>query len=304
MSGAVAFAFAAGALSTVNPCGFAVLPAFLAYYLRADATAAPAPLTARLARGVGAGFAVSTGFGGIFTVAGLLLAAGLRLIIGVVPWVAAAVGAGLIAIGVLLLVGKTIGITINANGVAGRDGGVRGLVLFGAAYALASLSCTVAVLLAVVGQALAAADVLAVASIFAAYAAGAASVLVLLTVSAALASGALTRAVRRVLPYIGRVSGAVLVLSGAYLLAYWVPQLAGNREGIGLSRGGGAVAGTITEWLGRRTSLIGVLALAAVVVVGALSIPGARRSRRSTAPTDGDCCATEAEGFSAARQLG
>ncbi len=231
MSSAVAFAFAAGALSTVNPCGFAVLPAFLAYYLGAEAGTAPSSLTARLARGLGAGAAVSVGFAAVFTVAGLLLAAGLRLIIGAVPWAAVAVGAGLTVLGVLLLAGRKIGITVNANGLAGDGKGARGLMAFGAAYALASLSCTVAVLLAVVGQALAAADVVAVLAVFAAYAAGAASVLVLLTVSAALASGALARVVRRALPFAGRVSGAFLVLSGLYLIAYWVPQLAGQRDG-------------------------------------------------------------------------
>jgi cytochrome c-type biogenesis protein len=170
----MAFAFAAGALSTVNPCGFAVLPAFLANYLGADAGTAPAPLAARLARGLGGGLAVSAGFAAVFTVAGLLLAAGLRVIIGVVPWVAVGVGAALVAAAVLLLAGKKIGVTLNANGLAGRKDGVRGLVVFGAAYALASLSCTVAVLLAIVGQALAAADVVAVIAVFAAYSTGAA----------------------------------------------------------------------------------------------------------------------------------
>ena len=36
MNGLVAFAFGAGMLSTVNPCGFALLPAFLAYNLGSD----------------------------------------------------------------------------------------------------------------------------------------------------------------------------------------------------------------------------------------------------------------------------
>ncbi len=76
-------------------------------------------------------------------------------------------------LGVLLLAGREIGIAVNANGLAGDDKGARDLAAFGAAYALASLSCTVAVLLAVVGQALAAADVVAVLAVFAAYAAGA-----------------------------------------------------------------------------------------------------------------------------------
>jgi len=45
----------------------------------------------------------------VFTVAGLLLAAGLRLIIGAVPWAAVAVGAGLVVLGALLLAGRKIG---------------------------------------------------------------------------------------------------------------------------------------------------------------------------------------------------
>jgi cytochrome c-type biogenesis protein len=291
MSSAVAFAFAAGALSTVNPCGFAVLPAFIAYYLGQQADAGPVPLPTRVFRGVGAGAALSAGFAAVFTVAGLLLAAGLRLIIGAVPWIAVAVGAGLIALGLMLLAGRKVGLAVNANGLAGRDRGVRGLVLFGAAYALASLSCTVAVLLAVVGQALAASDLLAVVAVFAAYSLGAASVLVLLTVSAAVASGAMARLVRRALPYVGRVSGAFLVLSGAYLLAYWLPQLAGQREGTALSRAGGTVAGTVTQWLQGRTSLIALLA--AAVVAAALVFAALRRGKRTTADDDA-CCAPAA----------
>jgi cytochrome c-type biogenesis protein len=226
----------------------------------------------------------------VFTVAGLLLAAGLRLIIRAVPWAAAAVGAGLVVLGVLLLAGRKIGIAVNGNGLAGDGKGARGLVAFGAAYALASLSCTVAVLSAVVGQALAAADVVAVLAVFAAYAAGSASVLVLLTVSAALASGALTRVVRRALPCAGRLSGAFLVLSGLYLIAYWVPQLAGQREGTSLSRGGGALAGSATQWLQGNTTVIAVAAATVVVVVAALVTAAALRSRPRSGPPDDGCC--------------
>ncbi len=183
------------------------------------------------------------------------------------------------------------------------------MVVFGAAYAIASLSCTLAVLLAVVGQALASADVLAVVAVFAAYAAGAASVLVLLAVSAALASGALARAVRRALPFVGRLSGAVLVISGVYLVAYWLPQLAGDRSGTPLSRGGATIAGVITGWLEGRIGLVASAATVVLTVIAALAAAGAARTRRApraTLPTGGvgdtatagaapetsrDCCA-------------
>jgi cytochrome c-type biogenesis protein len=292
---ALAFAFAAGALSTVNPCGFALLPAFLAYYMGQETDAAPGSLAVRLYRGVSAGAALTAGYAGVFTVAGLLLAVGLRFLIGVVPWLAVAIGAGLAALGVALLAGRTVGLRLNANKLVRRRGGVRGVVIFGAAYAVASLSCTLAVLLAVIAQALAAADVAAVIGVFAAYATGAASVLVLLAVSAALASGALARVVRRALPYVSRVSGAVLVVSGGYLVAYWVPQLAGQRSGTALSRGGATVAGTFTQWLEGRIGLVAVAAVLALVGVAALVAASAQRERRGAARQPGaeeagDCC--------------
>jgi len=300
MSGTLAFAYAAGALSTVNPCGFALLPAFLAYYLGQETTADPRGLASRLIRGAGAGLALSAGYVTVFAVAGLLLAAGLRLLIQAVPWVAVAVGAGLVVLGVALLAGRQVGIRINPGKLGSKRSGLRGVTTFGMAYAVASLSCTLAVLLAVIGQALAAEDLIAVVGVFVAYAAGAASVLVLLAVSAAAASGALAVLVRRALPYAGRISGAVLMLSGAYLLIYWVPQLTGNRDGSALSRGGATIAGTLAGWLDGRTSAIGWAAAVALVLVAVLAALSRRRHPRETHPTvavDGaedDCCAPPA----------
>lgn len=64
--------------------------------------------------------------------------------------------------------------------------GPAGMLAFGAAYAIASLSCTLAVLLAVIAQALAASSLTTLVAVFAAYAAGASTVLVLLALSTAL----------------------------------------------------------------------------------------------------------------------
>lgn len=296
MSATLSFAFAAGALSTVNPCGFALLPGFLAYYIGQEAGSTAPSLPARLHRGIKAGLALSAGYAAVFTVAGLLLAAGLRFLIGVVPWVAVAVGVGLVVLGLVLMTGRGLNLQLRAPGLARRREGVSGVVTFGAAYAVASLSCTLAVLLAVVAQALAAADALAVIGVFAAYAAGAASVLILLAVSAALASGLLARAVRRLLPFVGRLSGAVLVLSGAYLVAYWTPQLMGNRGGSAVSRSGGMVAGVIGQWLEQHTTPIAVVtALLLVGLAAFAAVKAARRPRDAAAvpPSTSkveDCC--------------
>ena len=100
---------------------------------------------------------------------------------------------------------------------------------FGAGYALASASCTLAVLLAVVTQALASTNISGVLVVFAAYAAGSATLLLSLALFAAFASGLINRFLRRLLPHMNRITGAVLALSGGYLLLYWLPQLLGGH---------------------------------------------------------------------------
>ncbi len=115
-----AAAFVTGMLATVNPCGFAMLPGFLAFYLGADTEQGPRrPVTA----GLSAGAALGLGFAAVFTVSGLLLAIGLRLAIGWVPWLAVAVGAVLVTVGILQVFGRGV--------LGGRRSGQTALPLAG-----------------------------------------------------------------------------------------------------------------------------------------------------------------------------
>lgn len=105
--------------------------------------------------------------------------------------------------------------------------GIGRIVVFGAGYAIASASCTLALLLAVVTQAAATTLVGAVA-VFAAYAAGSALLLITLALLAAVAGHTLARALQRIARYAGRIAGALLTVSGAYRLVYGLPQLLGT----------------------------------------------------------------------------
>lgn len=229
-----AFAFAAGALATVNPCGFAILPAFLAYYLGEDdedntpgGQGLP-DVFARVTNGFLVGLAVTGGFVAVFSVAGLVVSLGLRALVGFVPWAAVVIGAGLVVAGLAMLSGRRVALNVGRDFAPGEGRSYRRMFAFGAGYAIASLSCTLAVLLAVIAQALATSNPAQMVGVFTAYALGTGTVLIALTVSAALAKAAVARVVRRLLPVIGRVGGAVLVASGAYLIAYWLPNLTGS----------------------------------------------------------------------------
>lgn len=190
MSAAVALAFGAGLLATVNPCGFALLPSFLSFYLGADEnTQTPGGLLARAWQGLTVGLVLSGAFSAVFIITGLVVTAGLRSVLDALPWVAFAVGVTLIVLGAAMVAGRRVSLLAASRlqpGVEQRTGYSR-VAAFGVGYALASLSCTLAVFLVVVSQALTVSGVTQTLAVFGAYAAGSASVLLALSVSAALA---------------------------------------------------------------------------------------------------------------------
>jgi cytochrome c-type biogenesis protein len=292
------FAFGAGMLAPVNPCGFAVLPAFFAYYLADQDDAGGGsvrakPLAAQIGHGFLVGLAVSAGFAGVFTLTGLLVSAGLRSLVTAVPWAAAAIGAVLVLLGALLLAGRQIRIPTGHGLQTGKSTGYRGLVLFGAAYAVASLSCTLAVLLAVVAQAAATANPLQLLAVFAAYGAGAASILVALALAAALAKETLARRIRSLLPAVTRLGGGVLALSGLYLILYWVPALTGQQNTFTTGLPPASVSAQLTGWLSENQGPVAAVTLllaAAGAVVTARGRMGRRSPGRERDQAE-DCCA-------------
>jgi len=293
MTALLALAFGAGLLAPVNPCGFAVLPAFIAYAIGADsdtATSTGRGMATRLAGGLRAGIALSLGFAGTFTLIGLLLAIGMRSVIGVVPWAAALLGGILAVGGVAMLLGRRIPLRLPTRRAGPARQGPTGVIAFGAGYALASASCTLALLLSVLTQALASTNLSGVLAVFAAYAAGSATLLLTLALFAAFTSSMINRFLRRLLPHMNRIMGGVLALSGGYLLLYWLPPLLGNgRPGSTALTG---LAGTIAVWMSNHQSLITVTALALIVAVTITTAALRHRDSptRESKSTD-DCCA-------------
>jgi len=275
----VVFAYGAGLLATVNPCGFAMLPAFLGFYIGADDTGGETlPVGRRAVQGVRVGAAVSAGFGAVFTIVGLAVTAGLRQLLTVVPWVAVALGIAFTILGAAMIAGRHIGLAAAQRvRVDTQHRSYPKMVAFGAAYAFASLSCTLAVLLSVIAQALATANLAQLVAVFAAYAAGAATLLMALALSAAFAKQGLTAKVSRVLPIATRLGGAVLALSGLYLIAYWLPSLLGSDARNPFAAPVEAASSTLSTWLSVNTSLAAVVG--AVVALGAAITAATSRLR-------------------------
>jgi len=227
------FAFGAGAVAAVNPCGFAMLPAYLSLYLGTEeAGFEKRSALARALRALLIGSVVSLGFVLLFGLAGVVVSAGGGVILGTMPWVGTVIGAALVLMGLLMLAGRTL-YTGLFERLAGRIGdpkemSVQGFFLFGLAYGLASLSCTLPVFLAVMGGGLTAGSFASGAGQFASYGLGMASVLLVLTLALAFFKAGVISRLRGVVPYVQTVSAVLLVLAGGYIIFYWWPVLVGG----------------------------------------------------------------------------
>ena len=227
------YAFGAGMVATVNPCGFAMLPAYLGLYLgRGEERFAQVSATRRFAQALVVSAAVSAGVVVLFGVAGLVIAAGGYFVVGAFPWIGLSIGVLLVALGLWLLTGHTLytGFTERLAASLGNDDhkGIRGFFVFGIAYGTASLSCTLPIFLSVVGSALAVQGFLPGATQFVSYALGMGLVIVVLTLALALFKGAVVGLLRQTLPYFQTFSAVLLLLAGVYIVYYWltVGQLA------------------------------------------------------------------------------
>lgn len=273
-------AFTAGTIAAFNPCGFAMLPAYLGFFAGSQ-DGGSVGSTVAIARSLRVSLAVSLGFGLVFGAAGLLISLASVAVSRYVPWITIAVGLALIPLGIAVARGYKIPIRLPFVQRGGRDRGIASMVLFGVSYGTVSLTCTLPPFLAVVSTTFSRSGVASGLGVFIAYTAGMASVMVALTVVLALAHGGVVGRMRRLLRHVHRVAGALLVVTGAYVAYYGYYDLAitsGRRVAGGPVEWVGKASAEISDWINR----IGALRLAgiatAVLLVTLLVLRG--RSRR------------------------
>jgi cytochrome c biogenesis protein CcdA len=224
------YSFGAGMVSTVNPCGFSMLPAYLSLYLGDlhEGSGARHHLFVAGARALLLGAAVTLGFTVLFSFFGMIIWAGGYILMQYLPWLGLLVGSALVGLGLFLLSGKSVHAALPAR-LANMIGtpetqGFKTYFLFGIGYGTASLGCTLPVFLVVVGSAMKSQGFSAGVFQFISYSLGMGAVLTSLALSMALFKGGLTNHLRRAVPHMGRIAGALLLVSGSYQVYYWLTK--------------------------------------------------------------------------------
>lgn len=284
MTDELTLALLAGMLATVNPCGFAMLPGYLALVVTgADTTSR----SARVGRALAASGLMAVGFVAVFGIFGLLSVPIASAAQRWLPIVTIVIGLFLVIMGGLLLAGKEIFLLLPKPKRGAPTTRVTSMLGYGIAFAVASLSCTIGPFLAVAGLALRGDDLGSGLSAFVAYALGMGLVVGVLAVAAALASHAAATGIRKLLPYVGRISGGLLVITGGYVGYYGIYELrlyhAGGQAADPVVDAAARVQGTLADWLdamGPIPLLITLVALTGAAVL-------LRRRRRSSQQADG-----------------
>jgi cytochrome c-type biogenesis protein len=223
------YAFGAGMVAAVNPCGFAMLPAYLGLYLGAsDSRAASwSGANARVVKALWVSAMVTLGFIILFGVAGLVLSIATSTIARYLPWMGLAIGVLLVLVAGRMLGGRVLYSSFGERfadrlGSSARESSGRGYLAYGLGYGAASLSCTLPIFLAVVGSTLAVSGFVPAMAQFLLYALGMGFVITLLTLATALFKSAVITYMRGIVRYVQTASALLLLVAGAYIIYYWL----------------------------------------------------------------------------------
>ena len=296
MGARLALAFSAGMVATVNPCGFALLPAYLSYFLgldidatgrdseageadrHHDPTGRSSSRRSPVLRALVVSAAVTAGFLVVFGIMGLAWSSVSSVIGQRLPWFTLIIGIGLVALGIAVLRGfePTIRLPHLDLNRSGRE--TLTMFLYGVSYAVASLSCTIPVFISLVSVTLDGSFGQSVGA-FVAYGLGMGMTLAILTMAVALARTGVVTAFRRILPHMQTISGALLVFAGVFVGYYaWV-----EIQELGSGASSPVVDWTrdVQSWLQNHVEGIGgarLAAAAAIVIAAAVAIAVVRRS--------------------------
>ncbi|GAA0806486.1 cytochrome c biogenesis CcdA family protein [Spirilliplanes yamanashiensis] len=281
MGASLLLALTAGMLGAVNPCGFAVLPAYLSVLVAGDAP---------VARALRCTAALTLGYVAVFGAFGLLLAPFAGFLGPGLPWLTMTFGVLLAGLGCWLLAGRTLPGLATAVRAPRLTGSTRSTVLFGMAYAVSSLGCAVGPFLALVVSAGRAAGPAEAVALFAAFAAGMGVAVGVAAVAVALVRQSVLARMRRAGALAPRIGGAVTLAAGAYLAYYGLYEHRLRTDPRGAL--GDPVVAAVSDVQRSVSGMLGqvgivplVVVLAALVVVGWTA---ARSGRRRRAPAEAE----------------
>ena len=218
--------FSLGIVTAINPCGFAMLPTWLGYFIGRD-TADNQARPEQVIRGLFVSLILTTTFVGVFGFLGFVIShlVNEETIAQKTPWITVILGALLIPYGFSLLFknNQKKVFLLNRRGPASNE--MLSVIGFGVSYAVVSVGCSAPLFLLQISGSFSREGIFEGTIIFLTYALGLGAVVTVSTLSLALARGGLVRNVRKVLPCVDLIGALSLMVGGAYLFIYGIYEI-------------------------------------------------------------------------------
>lgn len=219
------YAFVAGMVASVNPCGFVLLPAYLGLYLGDDRGTFGGRRP--IGRAIVVSATVTASFVLLFGLTGIIASLAASAVTSALPWIGATVGVGLILLGGVLASGRELDVPLGPRAAhhlkaTARTRSIGGYAAYGMAYGLASLGCTLPIFLGVVGTSLQLHGMADAVAQFMLFGIGMGAVLASLTILTAWFGEGLITRVRGLARHVGWASAVLLWVAGAYVVYYWL----------------------------------------------------------------------------------
>ncbi|MHB1138072.1 MAG: cytochrome c biogenesis CcdA family protein [Microthrixaceae bacterium] len=293
----LALAFSAGMVATVNPCGFAMLPAYLSYFLGLEAPRdgngpddGLDPEGSPVLRALAVSAAVTAGFLVVFAVMGFAWTSVSGLVGRRLPYFTIVVGFALVALGIAMIRGFEPVLRLPKLQLSSNGRQLSSMFLYGISYAIASLSCTIPIFIGIVSTTLEHTSFAAGLATFVAYGLGMGMTLAILTLAVALARSGIVRTFRRLLPHINTISGVFLIVAGLFVSYYAAVEIRELRSGgsTAVVKGARDIQSAMQRWVervgGDRLALAATIVLVAAVAISWVWRSG-RNGRSGDAPT-------------------
>lgn len=260
-----------------------MLPGYLVLVVRGE-DGDSAGLTS-VGRAVAATIGMALGFLTVFAVFGALTVSAATAVQRYMPYLTVLIGGLLVALGIWLLAGRELALPKPLGAQRAPTVRLGSMYGYGLGYAIASLSCTVGPFLAVTAAGLRGGSILGSVVIYLAYVAGLTLVVGVLAIAAACASSALADRLRRILPFVNRAGGALLIVVGLYVGYYGLYEvrlfsLHGHPQDAVIAAAG-RIQGALAGWVHRHGAWPWLLALV-LLVAAALATAHYRRRHHDT----------------------
>ncbi|HCG91314.1 MAG TPA: hypothetical protein DEZ08_05700 [Dehalococcoidia bacterium] len=222
------FAFGAGMVAAVNPCGFVMLPSYIAVYLLSESSSNKS-IFSKLRRSLVVTLSMTLGFVVVFGLAGSIITFGFRSFVGsLLPWFGLFTGTILIIVASGLIFGVkqytyiSLPFKLSAMIPSFDNVSVKGYFVFGVSYALVSLGCALPIFMVVVGSTFVERSAIDVILSYINYSLGMGSVILVITIFITLVQRPMLISGKTLTRYVRLLTIGLLLLAGCYLLFYWL----------------------------------------------------------------------------------